>query len=405
MKGNMNYTVHAGWEEDRSIGTLSIEKNRGKEMISFSFSNDWLSDHGNLMLDPFLQPWPGRQFAENGLWGCFSDAAPDRWGRMLMKRREMELADREKRVSSNLTDSDYLLGVEDTLRTGGLRLSANGVFLAESPMAVPPLARLRALEDTSRSFERGGDILKLTDLEYLVSTGSSLGGARPKVNVVDEKGNLWIAKFTSLHDDFHTECWEMVLHDLAVSCGIEVPDARLEKLGKNEAFLIRRFDREGKKRIHFASAMTMTGKKDGEAASFLDIAEWISSHGCQPEKDLQELWKRMVFSIIVNNTDCHLRNHGFLLGNKGWHLSPAYDMNPSPFQKEMALSITENDFYPSLTNAIEMAPYYGIREGKEEVRILVDMVLKQYAGLADQYRVPNHEIRIFGKLFERNSRF
>lgn len=317
----------------------------------------------------------------------------------------MELADREKRVSSNLTDSDYLLGVEDTLRTGGLRLSANGVFLAESPMAVPPLARLRALEDTSRSFERGGDILKLTDLEYLVSTGSSLGGTRPKVNVVDEKGNLWIAKFTSLHDDFHTECWEMVLHDLAVSCGIEVPDARLEKLGKNEAFLIRRFDREGKKRIHFASAMTMTGKKDGEAASFLDIAEWISSHGCQPEKDLQELWKRMVFSIIVNNTDCHLRNHGFLLGNKGWHLSPAYDMNPSPFQKEMALSITENDFYPSLTNAIEMAPYYGIREGKEEVRILVDMVLKQYAGLADQYRVPNHEIRIFGKLFERNSRF
>lgn len=403
MKGTMKCTVHAGWEDDRPIGILTIEKSRGKDMVSFDFSEEWLSDHGNLLLDPFLQPWPGRQFAEHGLWGCFSDAAPDRWGRMLMKRRELELAEREDRISQNLTDSDYLLGVEDTLRTGGLRLSENGRFLAESPMAVPPMARLRALEDTSRSFETGGDILKLTDLEALVSTGSSLGGARPKVNVADEKGNLWIAKFTSLHDDFHTECWEMVLHDLAASCGIEVPEARLEQLGKNEVFLVRRFDREGEKRIHFASAMTMTGKKDGEPASFLDIAEWISSHGCQPEKDLQELWKRMAFSIIINNTDCHLRNHGFLLGNKGWHLSPAYDMNPSLFQKEMALAITENDPTPSLAHAIEMAPYFGMREGKEAARTIVDRVLNHYRNLADKYKIPNHETRIFGRIFERNS--
>ena len=163
----MKCTVHAGWENDRPIGILTIEKSRGKDMVSFDFSETWLSDHGNLLLDPFLQPWPGRQFAEHGLWGCFSDAAPDRWGRMLMKRRELELAERENRISQNLTDSDYLLGVEDTLRTGGLRLSENGRFLAESPMAVPPMARLRALEDTSRSFETGGDILKLTDLETL----------------------------------------------------------------------------------------------------------------------------------------------------------------------------------------------------------------------------------------------
>ena len=360
------------------MGSLYVNVIKGGESYSFEYDKDWLRKTGlTLTLDPELMPYSGRQYPTGkNIFGLFADASPDRWGRVLMNKRERILAEKEGRKPSKLYDSDYLLGVYDETRMGGIRFKANqeGPFLSDDKeTAAPPWATLRTLEEASRNFENDETGLTEKWLNQLIKPGSSLGGARPKATVVDTKDQLWIAKFPSKNDENDTGAWEMVAHDLAALCGLNVPEAKLEKFSPlGSTFLIKRFDRMGSKRVHFASAMTLLGKTDGASAadgsSYLDIAAFIKSYGAQPKKDLGELWKRIVFNMAATNTDDHLRNHAFILTDKGWILSPLYDVNPVPYGDELSLNVDEEDNSISIDLAVQTAVRFGISESDAEAQ-------------------------------------
>ena len=360
------------------MGNLYVNVIKGGESYSFEYDKDWLRKTGlTLTLDPELMPYSGRQYPTGkNIFGLFADASPDRWGRVLMNKRERILAEKEGRKPSKFYDSDYLLGVYDETRMGGIRFKANqeGPFLSDDKeTAAPPWATLRTLEEASRNFENDETGLTEKWLNQLIKPGSSLGGARPKATVVDTKDQLWIAKFPSKNDENDTGAWEMVAHDLAALCGLNVPEAKLEKFSPlGSTFLIKRFDRMGSKRVHFASAMTLLGKTDGASAadgsSYLDIAAFIKSYGAQPKKDLGELWKRIVFNMAVTNTDDHLRNHAFILTDKGWILSPLYDVNPVPYGDELSLNVDEEDNSISIDLAVQTAVRFGISESDAEAQ-------------------------------------
>ena len=365
-------------EQPVLMGSLYVNVIKGGESYSFEYDKDWLRKTGlTLTLDPELMPYSGRQYPNGkNIFGLFADASPDRWGRVLMNKRERILAEKEGRKPSKLYDSDYLLGVYDETRMGGIRFKANqeGPFLSDDKeTAAPPWATLRTLEEASRNFENDETGLTEKWLNQLIKPGSSLGGARQKATVVDTKDQLWIAKFPSKNDENDTGAWEMVAHDLAALCGLNVPEAKLEKFSPlGSTFLIKRFDRMGSKRVHFASAMTLLGKTDGASAadgsSYLDIAAFIKSYGAQPKKDLVELWKRIVFNMAVTNTDDHLRNHAFILTDKGWILSPLYDVNPVPYGDELSLNVDEEDNSISIDLAVQTAVRFGISESDAEAQ-------------------------------------
>jgi serine/threonine-protein kinase HipA len=384
--------VYADWkpmEVPYLIGKLFSQRVRGKEIFSFEYNETWLNtSQAKLYLDPNLGLYKGKQYLPEGKnnFGIFLDSAPDRWGRLLMRRREAWQAKLDGREESTLFESDYLLGVFDDHRMGGLRfkLEQDGAFLNNhKKMATPPWTSLRELEYASLQLEKEDAI---NDPEYtkwlsmLIDPGSSLGGARPKASVLDEKGNLWIAKFPSSKDDKNTGAWEMVLHELAKVCGIHVPDARLLQFsGKHHTFLSKRFDRIQDKRIHFASAMTLLGYQDGadfhDGLSYLDIVAFIIQQGALVKADLEQLWRRVVFNILVSNTDDHLRNHGFILTNNGWQLSPAYDMNPNEMGSGLTLNISENSNEQDISLALETAKHYKLKKD-EAIKILNDMQLE-----------------------------
>lgn len=367
--------VYSDWHVDaipRLMGELQIQTVRRKEIFAFEFNSTWLKSNDTRILDPDLQLFAGPQYAagDKNNFGLFLDSSPDRWGRQLMRRREAIRARNEERSPSLLQESDYLLGVYDETRMGAIRfrLSPDGEFVNnDRAMAAPPWTSLRELEAASRNYEdeSQADSEHEKWLSMLIAPGSSLGGARPKANVLDLEGNLWIAKFPSKADSVDIAAWEMVVHRLARQVGLCLPECRLEKFSKNgSTFLTRRFDRNGNRRIHFASAMTLLGKIDGtdyqDGTSYLDIAKFIMQYGAQPDADLRELWKRIVFNIAVKNTDDHLRNHGFLLAPQGWILSPAYDINPNPNGTGLALNISENDNALDFDLAREVAPFFRI---------------------------------------------
>ncbi|MEY3100462.1 MAG: hypothetical protein RIS63_1364 [Bacteroidota bacterium] len=392
MKNETVIWVYADWkpmEVPYLIGKLFSQRVRGKEIFSFEYNETWLNtSQAKLYLDPNLGLYKGKQYLPEGKnnFGIFLDSAPDRWGRLLMRRREAWQAKLDGREESTLFESDYLLGVFDGHRMGGLRfkLEQDGAFLNNhKKMATPPWTSLRELEYASLQLEKEDAI---NDPEYtkwlsmLIDPGSSLGGARPKASVLDEKGNLWIAKFPSSKDDKNTGAWEMVLHELAKVCGIHVPDARLLQFsGKHHTFLSKRFDRIQDKRIHFASAMTLLGYQDGadfhDGLSYLDIVAFIIQQGALVKVDLEQLWRRVVFNILVSNTDDHLRNHGFILTNNGWQLSPAYDMNPNEMGSGLTLNISENSNEQDISLALETAKHYKLKKD-EAIKILNDMQLE-----------------------------
>lgn len=370
--------VFDDFSTDQSVlmGCLYINVIKGGESYSFEYDKEWLKKTRlALTLDPELMPYAGRQYPNGkNIFGLFADVSPDRWGRVLMNKRERILAEREGRKPSKLYDSDYLLGVYDETRMGGIRFKSalEGPFLSNDKETVaPPWATLRTLEEASRNFENDETGLSEKWLNQLIRPGSSLGGARPKATVVDTKDQLWIAKFPSKNDENDTGAWEKVVHDLAAFCGLNVPEAKLEKFSPlGSTFLIKRFDRIGSKRIHFASAMTLLGKTDGASAadgsSYLDIAAFIKSYGAHPKKDLIELWKRIVFNMAVTNTDDHLRNHAFILTDKGWILSPLYDVNPVPYGDELSLNVDEEDNRISIDLAVQTAVRFGISKSDAE---------------------------------------
>ena len=388
----------------RLLGSLYVNVIKGGESYSFEYDKDWLRKTGlTLTLDPELMPYSGRQYPTGkNIFGLFADASPDRWGRVLMNKRERILAEKEGRKPSKLYDSDYLLGVYDETRMGGIRFKANqeGPFLSDDKeTAAPPWATLRTLEEASRNFENDETGLTEKWLNQLIKPGSSLGGARPKATVVDTKDQLWIAKFPSKNDENDTGAWEMVAHDLAALCGLNVPEAKLEKFSPlGSTFLIKRFDRMGSKRVHFASAMTLLGKTDGASAadgsSYLDIAAFIKSYGAQPKKDLGELWKRIVFNMAVTNTDDHLRNHAFILTDKGWILSPLYDVNPVPYGDELSLNVDEEDNSISIDLAVQTAVRFGISESDAEAQAeeILKIVRDNWEKTAARYGLTRRQI-------------
>lgn len=398
--------VYDDFSTDQPIlmGSLYVNVIKGGETYSFEYDKDWLKKTGlALTLDPEIMPYSGRQYPTGkNIFGLFADASPDRWGRVLMNKRERILAEKEGRKPSKLYDSDYLLGVYDETRMGGIRFKANleGPFLSDDKeTAAPPWATLRTLEEASRNFENDETGLTERWLNQLIKPGSSLGGARPKATVVDTKDQLWIAKFPSKNDENDTGAWEMVAHDLAALCGLNVPEAKLEKFSPlGSTFLIKRFDRLGSKRVHFASTMTLLGKTDGASAadgsSYLDIAAFIKSYGAQPKMDLIELWRRIVFNMAVTNTDDHLRNHAFVLTDKGWILSPVYDVNPVPYGDELSLNVDEEDNSISIDLAVQTAVRFGISksEAEAEAEDILKIVRDNWEKTAAEYGLTRRQV-------------
>jgi serine/threonine-protein kinase HipA len=406
--------VYENWTSDKAniIGTLYLNGRKGKQITAFEYDEGWLEKaDAKFLLDPDLKFYKGRQYTSGNkeMFGVFSDSCPDRWGRLLMRRREAIEAKREQRKPHALTDVDFLLGVYDETRMGALRFSTKeeGPFLSnDKELATPPWTTLRTLESASLSFENaeGGDDEKW--LRQLVAPGSSLGGARPKASVLAPDGSLWIAKFPSKHDDTNVGAWEMVAHDLARICGINVPDAMVENFSKKgSTFLTKRFDRDGNKRIHFESAMTLLGQKDGAGASegigYLDIASFIKKCGSSPKEDLQELWKRIVFGMAVSNTDDHLRNHGFLLDKEGWKLSPAYDINPNIYGDTLALNVDKCSNLIDFELALSVAKYfeYSNSQAKDIISEIKNTVGNNWRKLAEKYKLSRSAIENMSPAF------
>ncbi len=354
------------------IGRLFAQPTRSKEIFSFEFEPEWLQTSYCRILDPDLQLYNGRQYLSNSKtnFGIFTDSAPDRWGRILLERRESLRAKEGKRTRQTLMESDFLLGVNDFTRMGALRLKKdiNGPFLDyDAAYTTPPITSLRELEHASWQLENDDDTGIRKWLQILLAPGSSLGGARPKANVMEKDGSLWIAKFPSRNDRQDIGAWEAVAMQLARACGINTADFDIIRYNQYATFLTRRFDRTSDgKRVHFTSAMTMLGYADGQTdgCSYLELAEWTSRYSCRAKADLEELWKRIVFNIAISNCDDHLRNHGFLLSQNGWTLAPAYDLNPVYYGNGLSLNINEHSNALDFDLAIEVAPFFGITAHK-----------------------------------------
>ena len=352
--------------DETFLGEAVIDGVRGRETMMFRYDPEYLKVPRPL-LDPQIANVRGPQFPRRGgSFGFLSDVAPDRWGRKLIRRRE----------ARELQECDYLLGVCDLTRQGALRIKTekDGPFVASDlGDAAPPWTTLRKLEDSARHLDaddHGKDEERW--VKDLFCPGSSLGGARPKANVTAPDGTLWIAKFPSARDEWDIGAREYETSVLARRAGLNVPDTKCSRLSKaGTTFFSRRFDRQGGRRIPYASAMTMLEASDGEEHSYLEIAEFIAANGADPVADLHELWGRMAFSELVRNTDDHLRNHGFLLTDRGWRLSPMFDVNPNPDGGESALDrgdIFRDAEYYRLTQSEAKARYQCIKKIVKEKR-------------------------------------
>lgn len=401
-------------KEIELIGELGYESLRGSDSYSFTFNDEWLKKYGDLFLSDDLNNYPGQQYTQPGkdIFGCFSDALPDRWGRTLLLRREQISAAEENRPVQRLSSFDFLTGIDDFSRMGGFRFKEdkNGEFINVSEsLKIPPLTDLRELITASTEIEKSEEENILPERKWiaqLVKPGSSLGGARPKASVVDTDKTLYIAKFPSRKDDYDAGLWEHFSHQLAMKAGINAATTKVLSNGeKYHTLLSRRFDRtqEGK-RIHFASAMTLLGLNDGDNAAtghgYLDIVDFIIQNCTNVEDNLQELYRRVAFNICIGNSDDHFRNHGFLLTAKGWTLSPAYDMNPT-------LNEYQSLLISSATNKADLRFLLGACEDymlnlKIAEKIISEMVevVKNWRGLAIRFGISKREMDMFGEMLD-----
>lgn len=398
------------------VGELCYEKLRGSESYAFRFDDNWLKFHAGIKLSEDINNYPGLQYTQpgNDIFGCFSDALPDRWGRTLLKRREQIQASEEKRAVRNLSSFDYLMGIDDFSRMGGFRLKRelDGDFINVSPsLKIPPLTELRQLVLASQEVEKSEENDVLPEKKWiaqLIQPGTSLGGARPKAGVLDDRGNLCIAKFPSRKDDYDTGLWEHFSHLLARKAGIYAAQTKvLGGLGKYHTLLSKRFDRtdEGK-RIHFASSMSLIGLRDGDNAQggygYLNIVDFILQSCCDVEKNLQELYRRVAFNICIGNSDDHFRNHGFLLTPRGWTLSPAYDMNPT-LNEYQSLLINESSNKADIRTLLESCESYMIKkEVAENIIRQVQAAVAGWENLAVLLQIPAREVTMFKDRFKLN---
>ena len=351
------------------VGRLWARTRKDRESATFEYEPSWLQHPERFSLEPALHLGPGPFHTPSGkpLFGAIGDSAPDRWGRVLMRRAERRRAERAGQTPRTVSEIDYLLLVDDEARQGALRFAARagGPFLAEpSPTKIPPLIELPRLLSAAEHVLNDTD--SDDDLRLLLAPGSSLGGARPKASVRDRDGHLAIAKFPNKGDEVNAVLWEAVALTLAAKAGIPVPAWRLETVAAQPILLLRRFDRERGTRVPFLSAMSMLQAKDNETRSYLEFVDVLRQHGAAPREDMHALWRRIVFSILISNTDDHLRNHGFLwAGPAGWRLSPAYDLNPVPADikpRILTTAIDLDDATASIELALQVAGYFELEE-------------------------------------------
>ena len=385
---------------DYFVGTLWSHFSRGKETSDFEYSDEWLNYKNSFSLEPGLFFGKGKQVntRQLPLFGSFGDSAPDTWGRILMRRYENQLAKKENRSPRTLNEIDYLLFVNDIARQGAIRFkteNSNEFQYPSNIRSIPPLIDLTKLLAASEKIIESNE--KESDLQLLLAPGSSLGGARPKASVLDENGDLCIAKFPKKDDFTNNVLWEGVALTLAKQCELNVQEWSIQKAGKKNVMLLKRFDRKGNLRIPFLSAMSMLNAIDNDTQihSYLDIADAIRQYGANVKEDLFELWKRMVFSILISNTDDHLRNHGFLyIGAKGWKLSPLYDVNPSPDNKNvLSTYITQTDNTQDIELALSVSEYFdlNITEAKQIINNFRS-VIKNWRNAAKQLSLNSSEI-------------
>lgn len=352
--------------QTRRVGLCRYYRRGRKRSSVFEYDETWLGEPNAFAIDPENLPLhTGPQYRaapHSGLPGAIRDTAPDRWGRLLIKR-----AFRKAGEHRALSEVDFLLGINDETRIGALRFKRAGEDDFDHDLGqhrVPPLISLPALLNAADAVN--SDSESSADLRLLLNEGSPLGGARPKSAVRDHDGSLAIAKFPKKDDDRSIPHGEVLAMLLAKRAGISIADARLQDVAGRPVALVSRFDRRAGQRVPFVSAMTLLGKDDGDEAAYTDIAEVIRRHSAAPIEDLRELWRRIVFNVMASNLDDHLRNHGFLYaGNNQWRLSPAYDLNPVPSSekaREMTTWISEQGPDASVDQAMSVARYFRLRD-------------------------------------------
>jgi serine/threonine-protein kinase HipA len=367
-------------ERELPAGRLWSRRRRGRESASFAYDDTYLAHPDAYALDPALPLVAGQQQSagDRAIFAAFSDCAPDRWGRRLITRDEEHRAKRDGTAERSFGEIDYLLGVRDDLRQGALRFRDpnGGSYLAEQRRGIPHLLELGELLNAADRLER--DTATASELQLLLHGGSSLGGARPKAHVLDQDGRIAIAKFPSPStDDWDVMRWESVALLLARRAGIRVPEAHLHLVADTPVLIVDRFDRVGEQRIGYTSAMTMLEATDGERGSYLDIAEVIETESPNAREDLHELWRRIAFSILIRNTDDHLRNHGFLRETTvGWTLSPAFDLNPDPRPgpKLLSTAIDHRSHEARIDLALEVAGLFRLTDEQEAATILREVI-------------------------------
>lgn len=401
-------------KEAELVGVLGYESLRGSDSYSFEFSPNWIQKYNAIHLSEDLRNYTGMQYMRpgNDIFCCFSDALPDRWGRTLLLRREQLLAQEECRPVRRLSSFDFLVGLDDYSRMGGFRFkeSPDGEFInSDSSLRIPPLTDLQELLTACKEIEKNEEKNTLPDKKWitqLFQPGSSLGGARPKANVVGSDGSLLIAKFPSLADDYDVELWEYFYHLLARTAGIKV--AETEVVHTNEKFhtlLSRRFDRTPNgKRKHFASAMTLLGLTDGDNAAtgygYPDIAAFMVGECTDVEANLQELYRRVAFNICTGNSDDHFRNHGFLLTEKGWTMAPAYDMNPT-LNDHQSLLINSKTSVSDLSVLLNSCGEYMLSYDTAKLVIAeVAQAVKGWRTMANRLGIAKRELSLFESVLE-----
>ena len=402
-------------EKPLLVGELGYELLRGSDSYSFKYDNSWLRQYGSLFLSADINNYPGWQYTqpERDIFGCFSDALPDRWGRLLLNRREQILATEEHRPVCKLSSFDYLIGIDDFSRMGGFRFKASqdGEFInCEESLRIPPLTDIHTLVSASMEIEKSEELNRLPEkkwLQQLVHPGTSLGGARPKAVVLNDEGRLCMAKFPSRNDDYDVGLWEHHSHLLAKEAGVIAAETGVvDTGGQYHTLFSKRFDRTADgRRKHFASAMTLLGLTDGCDAKtgngYLDIVDFILQNCCDVEANLRQLYRRVAFNIAIGNSDDHFRNHGFLLTPKGWTLSPAYDMNPT-LNDYQALMINSNTNQADLNILLDSSDEYMI--GRKEAETIIEEVksgVRQWKYIANRLGITKREMAVYEQVYQR----
>ncbi|MCI6518755.1 MAG: HipA domain-containing protein [Prevotellaceae bacterium] len=401
-------------DEAELMGELTCDTVRGNETYGFSFAREWLAQHGDVFFGEDLRNYPGVQYTspEKDIFSCFSDALPDRWGRTLLNRREQIVASEEKRPVRRLNSFDYLVGIDDESRMGGFRFSEipGGKYInCDASLRVPPLANVCELMQAAHEIEASEELHVLPSKRWLMQLlrpGTSLGGARPKATVKDDDGNLAVAKFPSRKDDYDVALWEHFCHVMGRKAGINVADTHVVSGGRYNILLSKRFDRTGAgRRKHFASALTLLGLNDGDNAStgcgYTDIVDFIVRCGCDVKNNLEELYRRVAFNIIVGNSDDHFRNHGFILTQKGWELSPAYDINPTLYE-EHSLLINRETNKSDLDILLKSAGEYML-SADVAARIIAEVKtsMKTWRGEAAKLKLSRRDADMFAPRFDK----